>query len=153
MKKIILLTLIVSSLLMGKQTLKEETEGWQLFFEIDDFNDKVSCHIVSKFDSNNKGIISIANINTKSDALMGYYSSSFIGKQLTYRIDKNEAKVLNRMLIKGEEYNKMIEVFKSGEILKIKVVPENRFANIGENTIPLSGFEKLYNLAKTCNYK
>lgn len=154
MKKIMLSILLASSFIQAKEKIVQETAGWVLIVIKDDFNDKVSCHMSSKYYLNNDAAeLFIQNINTEDSIISGYSSKAFLGKQTTYRVDKKEAKVLNRIFITGEEYNEMIESFKSGQILKIKVVPENRFVNIGENTIPLSGFEKLYNLAKTCNYK
>lgn len=146
--------LLASSFMQAKERVVQETAGWVLIVTNDDFNDKVSCHMSSKNYSNKDvAALLIQDINTGDSTISGYSSNAFLGKQTTYRVDKNEAKVLNRIIIRGEEYSEMIESFKSGQILKIKVVPENRFVNIGENTIPLSGFEKLYNLAKTCNYK
>lgn len=153
MKKLILTLCIVSSLMQANEKLIEENESWRLIALIDDFSDKVTCHMLSKISSDDDlASLVIQNINT-NDSKIRMLAGKFIGKEITYRVDKNESKILKKFIINNKEYKEMIEALKKGEILKIKVVPENSYANTEQNTIFLKDFEKLYNLAKTCNYK
>lgn len=154
MKKILLSILLSSSFMLAEHKVVEETAGWKLLFDKDDFNDEVRCSIVSKKSTNKEFTnLLISGINSDSHGIVAW-SGDFLAIRMTFRIDKNEAKEIENYLISDkEEYEKMIESFKRGKILKVKIVLGNGYYDTEIKTISLNGFERLYNLAKTCNYK
>lgn len=156
MKKIAITLLVMSSLLVAKSVVKESSSGWILVFETDDFDDKVKkCKLYSKYNSTkNIAGLAIVDINSKYQKQVIAFSGSFLGSNLVYRVDKNDSVYVSGYDIKANaNYDELIKAFKNGKEVKIKVTPENQFANESMNTISLEGFERLYQLVETCNYK
>lgn len=155
MKKIFLLLLTISSLLIAKEVLIEETSGWKLILEIDDFDDtKKKCHLFSRnFLKRDAAGLAIMYINHQNKNFI-LTSGSVGGRALTYRVDKNDVISINDLLvlISKETYNNLIQALKNGKEIKIKVTPINDYAPENTDIISLDSFERLYKLAETCNY-
>ena len=156
MKKIAITLLVMSSLLVAKSVVKEESSGWNLVFETDDFDDKVKkCNLYAKnFTTKNIAGLVIVDINSKYQKQVIAFSGSILGSNLVYRVDKNDSVYVSGYDIKANaNYDELIKAFKNGKEVKIKVTPKNQFVNESMDTISLEGFERLYQLAETCNYK
>ena len=156
MKKIAITLLVMSSLLVAKSVVKEESSGWKLVFETDDFDDKVKkCNLYSKnYSTKNIAGLVIVDINSKYQKQVIAFSGSFLGSNLVYRVDKNDSVYVSGYDIKANaNYDELIKAFKNGKEVKIKVTPKNQFVNESMDTISLEGFERLYQLVETCNYK
>ena len=147
--------LAISSLLVAKSVVKEESSGWKLVFETDDFNDNVkTCNLVSKnYSTKDIAGLLIADINNQNKKQVVAFSGSFLGSELVYRVDTNASVYVGGYFIQANaNYDNLITAFKNGKEVKIKVTPKNQFVNESMDTISLDGFERLYKLAETYSY-
>src|SRR5690554_2927259 len=118
MKKIAITLLVMSSLLVAKSVVKEESSGWKLVFETDDFDDKVKkCNLYSKnISAKNIAGLAIVDINSKYQKQVITFSGSFLGSNLVYRVDKNDSVYVSGYDIKANaNYDELIKAFKNGK--------------------------------------
>ena len=157
--------LLVPVILSADTTVEYKSENWEILLFKDDFTDKISCCLSTKnlLKHSKPGISIFAKHHTSPKHILLFANGNIEGIGITYRVDKNPPVTfgykyhfqtkMDCYFLKGSEYDKLVNDFKTGSSVIYQVHSGNQFITGAKEKISLIGFTKTYDMAKKCTFK
>lgn len=165
MKYFLCLTLLlIPTVLFAGGKIVSSSGDWKVIVYKDDFTDKVSCAVYTKnTDMRGKpGIYIFAKHDVSGKHILLTANGSIDAVGITYRVDKNDPVTIGHKyefqtdsdsyIVKGVEFNRLVNDFKSGNSVVYQGHSGNQFVDDTKEKVSLIGFTKKYSIAEKCEY-